>query len=95
MKTLEKLKRNIKGAIDPIDGIAMFAVVAVLIYILFPILAGVQSATPTIPVTSPLYNASLTAQTTIASGTGLISLEALVIAAVVILATVMLIRHKG
>ena len=89
------LKASAKGSIDPIDGIAMFAVVAVLIYILFPILAGVQAATPAIATTSPLYNASVTAQTTIASGTGLISLESLVIAAVVILATVMLIRHNG
>lgn len=90
-----RMIRSPKGSMDPIEGIIMFAIVAVLIYILFPILAGVQASTPNIAVTSPLYNASQTAQTTIASGTGLISIEALVVAAVVILATVMLLRkHK-
>jgi hypothetical protein len=84
-----------KGSIDPVDGIILFVIVAVVLYILFPILAGVQVATPAIPITSPLYNASVTSQTTIASGASLVSLEALVLAAVVILATVMLLKkHK-
>jgi hypothetical protein len=104
MKTFDRLIASCRGAIDPIDGIVAFAVVAVMIYMLFPILAGVQAA---VPITNPgslnntnvgasaLYNQSVAAQASIASGSGLLSLEALVIAAVVILATVMLIRHKG
>ena len=80
---------------DPIEGITMFAATAVVIYVLFPILAGVQAATPTLAVSSPLYNASNTAQTTIASGAGLISLETLIIAAVVLISTVLLIRRHN
>jgi hypothetical protein len=105
MKTFDKLIASNRGTIDPVDGIVLFAVVAVIIYMIFPILAGVASVTTGIlPVpnantstvgASALYNQSVTAGATIASGTSLISLEALVIAAVVILATVMLIRHKG
>ena len=90
---------------DPIEGIIMFAAAAVTIYILFPILAGVQSATNTIlPVStntstqgaSALYNVSQTAGTAIASSASLMSLETLLISAIIIISTVMLIRrHKA
>jgi len=94
MKDFKSFLENRKGSMDPIDGIIMFIIAAVVIYIMFPILVGVQAATPTIVSTSPLYNASTTAQTTIASGTGLVALVTLVLAAVIILSVVMALRKQ-
>jgi len=94
IKSLKGMVKTNKGSFDPIDGIIMFIIAAVVIYIMFPILVGVQAATPTIVSTSPLYNASTTAQTTIASGTGLVALVTLVLAAVIILSVVMALRKQ-
>jgi len=93
---VDSILESKKGSIDPVDGIILFVIVAVVLYILFPLLAGVAAATPAIAVSSPLYNASITSGTTIASGAALVSLETLVVAAVVILSTVMLLKkHKA
>ena len=91
MKLMEKFRGLLASARGEsmgdfaIGGIVAFIIIGVLLYIMFPVLSGVQSATPTISVATPLGLAQNTTITGVASGTTLLSIVMIVIAAVVIL----------
>ncbi len=89
---IKQLLENKKGEgmVDfAVGGVIGFIVVAVILYVMFPILAGVNTATPTI-TNAALLGAQGNVTNSIASGAALTGIAEIVIPAVVILGVLMI-----
>jgi hypothetical protein len=93
MKTIfTRLVKARKGNV--LDMVIEFAIIGIVIVLIPGLLAQVTTTVPGVGNTSPLYNASIIAQTSLGSGMNLVSLTPVFFGIVILLTVLLYLRKK-